>query len=226
MAVEEEDVESCGSKASYSAIANPSSRHHHQRQKLEVYNEVQKRIQDLNFEETNLLDDFQADHLRSLIGGFFVYPALNGNSYASVHLDPAMKEDAQSSYFSNKQGMHPPPTFGSSPNLEAFQACRYHVDDGDEIGLNIQEAHAFSIVDGFSLDIFVVDGWLGDVWSYSFHQLEKSSVRLTLFAHCTTWSCAWEPTEELRNALEKEILKSKFVLITLQLTYTTTQMPQ
>jgi hypothetical protein len=87
--------------------------------------------------------------LRSLIGGFFVlqvYPALNGNSYASVHLDPAMKEDAQTSYFSNKQGyaiiflcnitccflsihvflslicrMHPPPTFGSSPNLEAFQ---------------------------------------------------------------------------------------------------------
>jgi hypothetical protein len=87
--------------------------------------------------------------LRCLIGGFFVlqvYPALNGNSYASVHLDPAMKEDAQTSYFSNKQGyaiiflcnitccfllihvflslicrMHPPPTFGSSPNLEAFQ---------------------------------------------------------------------------------------------------------
>ncbi|KAG5241569.1 kinase family protein [Salix suchowensis] len=57
-----------------------------------------------------------------------VYPALNGNSYAAVHLDPGMKEDAQSSYFSNKQGMHPPPTFGSSPNLEAF---RYHVEDGD-----------------------------------------------------------------------------------------------
>ncbi|KAI4325411.1 hypothetical protein MLD38_030814 [Melastoma candidum] len=28
-----------------------------------------------------------------------------------------------------------------------------------EIGLNIQEAHAFSTVDGFSLDAFVVDGW-------------------------------------------------------------------
>ncbi|KAJ6990493.1 hypothetical protein NC653_018910 [Populus alba x Populus x berolinensis] len=127
-----------------------------------------------------------------------VYPALNGNAYASVHLDPAMKEDAQSSYFSNKQGMHPPPIFGSSPNLEAFQACRYHVDDGHGaanstpclctrspfellmgqnflIGLNIQEAHAFSTVDGFSLDIFVVDGWLRKLWSNSFHQLEKSS---------------------------------------------------
>ncbi|CAI0461419.1 unnamed protein product, partial [Linum tenue] len=28
-----------------------------------------------------------------------------------------------------------------------------------EVGLNIQEAHAFSTVDGFSLDVFVVDGW-------------------------------------------------------------------
>ncbi|XP_031737888.1 serine/threonine-protein kinase STY8-like isoform X2 [Cucumis sativus] len=29
-----------------------------------------------------------------------------------------------------------------------------------EIGLNIQEAHAFSTTDGFSLDLFVVDGWV------------------------------------------------------------------
>ncbi|KAE8651894.1 hypothetical protein Csa_006478 [Cucumis sativus] len=29
-----------------------------------------------------------------------------------------------------------------------------------EIGLNIQEAHAFSTTDGFSLDVFVVDGWV------------------------------------------------------------------
>ncbi|KAK4354770.1 hypothetical protein RND71_026964 [Anisodus tanguticus] len=28
-----------------------------------------------------------------------------------------------------------------------------------EIGLNIQEAHAFSTTDGYSLDVFVVDGW-------------------------------------------------------------------
>lgn len=28
-----------------------------------------------------------------------------------------------------------------------------------ELGLNIQEAHAFSTTDGFSLDVFVVDGW-------------------------------------------------------------------
>ena len=34
-----------------------------------------------------------------------------------------------------------------------------------EIGLNIEEAHAFSTVDGFSLDVFVVDGWPYEVWS-------------------------------------------------------------
>lgn len=28
-----------------------------------------------------------------------------------------------------------------------------------EVGLNIQEAHAFSTTDGFSLDVFVVEGW-------------------------------------------------------------------
>ena len=32
-----------------------------------------------------------------------------------------------------------------------------------EIGLNIQEAHAFSTTDGYSLDVFVVDGWVYEV---------------------------------------------------------------
>ncbi|XP_057490034.1 serine/threonine-protein kinase STY46-like isoform X1 [Actinidia eriantha] len=46
-----------------------------------------------------------------------------------------------------------------------------------EIGLNIQEAHAFSTTDGYSLDVFVVDGWV------------------------------YEEVEQLRNALAKEIPK-------------------
>lgn len=37
-----------------------------------------------------------------------------------------------------------------------------------EIGLNIQEAHAFSTSDGYSLDVFVVDGWPYEVCLYSF----------------------------------------------------------
>lgn len=32
-----------------------------------------------------------------------------------------------------------------------------------EVGLNIQEAHVFSTIDGYSLDVFVVDGWAYEV---------------------------------------------------------------
>nr|CAD1844780.1 unnamed protein product [Ananas comosus var. bracteatus] len=48
-----------------------------------------------------------------------------------------------------------------------------------EVGLSIREAHAFSTNDGYSLDIFVVDGWLS------------------------------EDTGNLRSALKKEIVKTK-----------------
>ncbi|CAK9153933.1 unnamed protein product [Ilex paraguariensis] len=52
-----------------------------------------------------------------------------------------------------------------------------------EIGLNIQEAHAFSTVDGYSLDVFVVDGW------------------------------PYEETARLRIALEKEVLEIELELV-------------
>ncbi|GMJ05640.1 serine/threonine/tyrosine kinase 46 [Hibiscus trionum] len=126
---------------------------------------------------------------------------------------PLSEESVQSSMnLSNKQSIHPPPAFGSSPNLGALEANNSHDQDGDdsehsnshfsrpmheitfstedkpkllsqltsllaEIGLNIQEAHAFSTVDGYSLDVFVVDGW------------------------------PYEETEQLKDALEKEVLK-------------------
>ncbi|CAN1122238.1 Serine/threonine-protein kinase STY17 [Linum perenne] len=244
----EEDLESCGSRAADSfSLANP--RHH--RQKLEVYNEVLRRIQDSAHQDADLpgFDDQLWLHFNRLPARYAldvnveraedvlthkrllqlaedpanrlafevrlvqVYPLSNGKALDSSHLDSSLKEDAQSSFVSSKQVTHPPPTFGSSSNLEVLTQ-RYHVADGDsaanstsnnarpmheitfstvdkpkllsqltsllaEIGLNIQEAHAFSTVDGFSLDVFVVDGW------------------------------PHEETEELRHALEKEILKSK-----------------
>ncbi|KAL7237099.1 hypothetical protein ACSBR1_020216 [Camellia fascicularis] len=46
-----------------------------------------------------------------------------------------------------------------------------------EVGLNIQEAHVFSTVDGYSLDVFVVDGW------------------------------PYEETKQLQTSLKKEFLK-------------------
>ncbi|KAM7260823.1 hypothetical protein ACFE04_026298 [Oxalis oulophora] len=262
----EEDIESCGSRAaaadldyyslsSSQANSNSGNNPRHHRQKLEVYTEVLRRIQESQFNEAILpgFDDQLWLHFNRLPARYAldvnveraedvlmhkrllqlaedpanrpafevhlvqVYPIPNGNCVDSTHLDCAIKEDAQSSYQPVKQGVHPPPTFGSSPNLEALalQVNRYHhIEDGDsavksapqfsrpmheitfstvdkpkllsqltallaEIGLNIQEAHAFSTVDGYSLDVFVVDGW------------------------------PREETEELRTAVEKEVLKSK-----------------
>ncbi|KAL8514838.1 hypothetical protein ACS0TY_013796 [Phlomoides rotata] len=51
-----------------------------------------------------------------------------------------------------------------------------------EIGLNIQEAHAFCTIDGYSLDVFVVDGWekgidqLRDILLKEIPSIEKQSV--------------------------------------------------
>ncbi|MCO5559251.1 hypothetical protein L7F22_012846 [Adiantum nelumboides] len=100
-----------------------------------------------------------------------------------------------------QKSLHPPPSFGSSPNLEALALELNKSSPGDEekenndsvhslakfphvpmhevtfstidkpkllsqlsslladIGLNIREAHVFSTADGYSLDVFVVDGW-------------------------------------------------------------------
>ncbi|TYI41189.1 hypothetical protein ES332_A01G002500v1 [Gossypium tomentosum] len=118
------------------------------------------------------------------------------------------EESAQSSTkLSNRQIIHPPPAFGSSPNLGSLadqdgdnsehgnshfsrpmHEITFSTEDKPkllsqltallaEIGLNIQEAHAFSTVDGYSLDVFVVDGW------------------------------PYEETEQLKDALEKDLLK-------------------
>ncbi|KAK6946478.1 Serine-threonine/tyrosine-protein kinase, catalytic domain [Dillenia turbinata] len=112
---------------------------------------------------------------------------------------------ALKSYFSFLlSSIHPPPAFGSSPNLEALalgnaanvsrplsqymHEITFSSDDKpkllsqltsllSEIGLNIQEAHVFSTTDGYSLDVFVVDGW------------------------------PYEETEQLKTALEREFLK-------------------
>ncbi|KAE8807714.1 Serine/threonine-protein kinase HT1 [Hordeum vulgare] len=85
------------------------------------------------------------------------------------------------------QMVHPPPAFSSSSNLEAptLEANESDVgstnndDDNSvhlvstytiyfpvqltcllgELGLDIQEAHALSTIDGYSLELFVVTGW-------------------------------------------------------------------
>ncbi|KAK4741490.1 hypothetical protein SAY87_025078 [Trapa incisa] len=250
--VMEDDTESCGSR--------PVDSHAHQQkpweqQKLEIYSEVLRRLQESRCEEAILpsFDDELWAHFNRLPAryamdvnaeraedvlmhkrllklavnpdnrpvfdvrlvqvGFNITesPIDSGNS------DSAMTDTAHSlPNHSGRQGVHLPPTFGSTANLEALDvdAGKHTIEDEDsvmhsmlqcsrpmheitfstldkpkllsqltallaEVDLNIQEAHAFSTADGYSLDVFVVDGWNS------------------------------EETAELRKALEKEILKWK-----------------
>ncbi|KAK4284889.1 hypothetical protein QN277_001661 [Acacia crassicarpa] len=140
-----------------------------------------------------------------------IYPISDGNSSDSVHSDVPREEACQTSPKNSRRlSIHPPPAFGSSPNLEALaleansedeehtahgsakysqpmHEITFSTDDKPkllsqltsllaEIGLNIREAHVFSTTDGYSLDVFVVDGWPN------------------------------EETQQLKAALEKEVL--------------------
>ncbi|KAK6922540.1 Serine-threonine/tyrosine-protein kinase, catalytic domain, partial [Dillenia turbinata] len=254
-----EDIESCGSRTVESTV-NYSTQ---QRQKLEVYNEVLRRLQDSNNAEAKLpgFDDQLWVHFNRLPARYAldvnaeraddvlthkrllnlaedpanrpafevrlvqvynfktqkflikIHPSPYGNSVGSI-LSESLQEEVASSNYHARLGLHPPPTFGSSQNLDllAFQnnTSHSHIEDGDsihpklrpmheitfstidrpkllsqltsllaEVGLNIQEAHAFSTVDGYSLDVFVVDGW------------------------------EYEETEQFRKAIEQEILRTR-----------------
>ncbi|KAF7129597.1 hypothetical protein RHSIM_Rhsim10G0204900 [Rhododendron simsii] len=252
MAMDEGD-ESCGSRPA------DSKQNRQNRERLEVFNEVLGRLQQLDHEESRLpgfedqlwlhferlppryaldvnversedvlthkrllhLAEDPACRLAFEVRLVQVRPSSCGTSVDSDRLDSLVNDDAQSNVnHSSRLGNHPPPTFGSSPNLEALalHVNGSQVEDGDsvvhsasrfsrpmheitfstvdkpkllsqltslvsEIGLNIEEAHAFSTVDGFSLDVFVVGGW------------------------------PHEDTEHLRHALEREILKSEVVTL-------------
>ncbi|GAY46057.1 hypothetical protein CUMW_094020 [Citrus unshiu] len=254
MVMEENNNESCGSRASdTSSTSSPPPQHQSRqhRQKLGVYNEVLGRLKESNNDEAiqPRFDDELWTHFNRLPTRYaldvnveraedvlmhkrllhlahdprnrpaievrlvqacewklLVHPVSDRNSAVSSLLDSEVP--------AQRQSIHPPPAFGSSPNLEALaiEANNSHNLDGDnsvhanvqfsrpmheitfstddkpkllsqltallaDIGLNIQEAHAFSTVDGYSLDVFVVDGW------------------------------PYEETEQLRAALEKEVLK-------------------
>ncbi|XP_015160759.1 serine/threonine-protein kinase STY17-like isoform X3 [Solanum tuberosum] len=135
-----------------------------------------------------------------------VHPTYNGISSNSDEVNSAVKEEYPC--------IHPPPTFGSSSNLQPFEIDdnNAHVNDGEsdanstsgttrsmheitfstinkpklltqltsivsEIGLNIEEAHVFSTADGFSLDVFVVDGWPYEETGLLKGELQKGIMR-------------------------------------------------
>ncbi|XP_050232465.1 serine/threonine-protein kinase STY46-like isoform X2 [Mercurialis annua] len=251
----DDNESNCGTTSSTSSSptrpssASQSVSGRKQRQKLEVYNEVLRRLKDSDNEEANQpgFDDQLWSHFHRLPTRYALdvnveraedvlmhrrllqlaqdHP--NDRPAIEIHLvqvQPLSDENSADYNLSgsplngatqnSRKSIHPPPAFGSSPNLEALalEANNSENEDGDnsvhanskfsrpmheitfstddkpkllsqltsllaEVGLNIQEAHAFSTVDGYSLDVFVVDGW------------------------------PYEETEQLRISLEKELCK-------------------
>ncbi|KAK4258458.1 hypothetical protein QN277_004905 [Acacia crassicarpa] len=248
MAMEDNESRARGAQETSSSPAQ----NRQQRQKLQVYNEVLRRLKESNNEEA-MQPGFQHQlwaHFNRLPTRYAldvnvesaadvlmhkkllhlaqdpanrpaievrlvqVQPISDGNLADSVDSEAPGNETGQiSSKHSGRQSIHPPPAFGSSPNLEALALEATKSEDLEversvhageqysrpmheiafsaedkpkllsqltsllsEIGLNIQEAHVFSTTDGYSLDVFVVDGW------------------------------PYEETEQLKAALEKEVL--------------------
>ncbi|GAV56685.1 ACT domain-containing protein/Pkinase_Tyr domain-containing protein [Cephalotus follicularis] len=241
------DTESCSSRA----MGSSSYENRKQRHKVQVYNQVLRRLVDLNVEEATLpgfADDLWSHfhrlptryaldvnveraqdvlmHLRLLHMAYdpAIRPAIEvrlvqvqsapcTNCSETIHSNSSRIVDVDSSDSPNKQSIHPPPAFGSTPDFGLVnEANKLDGQDKDitlnanpiyfrlmheitistidkpkllsqltsllsDVGLNIQEAHAFSTIDGYSLDVFVVDGW------------------------------ALEETEQLENALVKEMPK-------------------
>ncbi|CAA2988445.1 serine threonine- kinase STY46-like isoform X1 [Olea europaea subsp. europaea] len=99
-----------------------------------------------------------------------VHCAPDGNAGDSINSSFAKRGDALGSNHYVRQLYEVTISTHDKPKLLTQLTCLL-----SEIGLNIQEAHAFSTNDGYSLDIFVVDGW------------------------------ACERTDRLRSILEKEI---------------------
>ncbi|XP_019244333.1 PREDICTED: serine/threonine-protein kinase STY46-like [Nicotiana attenuata] len=177
-----------------------------QSQKLAVYNEVLRRLKESNNAEAQQpgFDDELWAHFSRLPTRRY---ALNVNVERAVdvlthkrllHLahDPAdrlalevrLVQDV--ALHPNEDSIHS--VHSSSLNKEVSQRPNHEItfstDDKPklfsqltsllaELGLNIQEAHAFSTVDGYSLNVFVVEGW------------------------------PYEEIERLRTALEREIMR-------------------
>ncbi|KAI7750646.1 hypothetical protein M8C21_012692 [Ambrosia artemisiifolia] len=181
-----------------------SSGHRQQMKKLEVYNDVLNRLKELNNEEANEpgFDDELLAHFNRLPTRY----ALDVNVERAedvlmhkrlLHLahDPANRpafEVRLVQVSTATEGSSDDVVYSSSPRQQPAQRPMHEItfstDDKPkllsqltallaEVGLNIQEAHAFSTVDRYSLDVFVVDGW------------------------------PYEETEQLRTALEKKLFK-------------------
>ncbi|XP_068323513.1 serine/threonine-protein kinase STY46-like [Pyrus communis] len=65
-----------------------------------------------------------------------------------------------------------------------------------DLGLNIREAHVFSTTDGYSLDVFVVDGWLVEDTDGLYEAMEKAIARS---------EGSWSRSSHSHSAVEKAL---------------------
>ncbi|KAK8945838.1 Serine/threonine-protein kinase HT1 [Platanthera guangdongensis] len=250
-----DDAESCGSRA---MLEKPSQLQRDLR-KLEVYNEILRRLKDAGSPEV-LSPSFEEElwsHFNRLPARYaldvnvvraedvLTHKRLLQQAHDSapqlafdIRLVQIPKGDgliSPNSQLEEDAFVHPPPTFGSSPNLEslALEVNEENVQDGDsaansisnfsrpmhevtfsnedkpkllskltallsDAGLNIQEAHAFSTNDGYSLDVFVVDGWQDEETSQLRDALQKAIYKFEKQGYLT--SEQWPSiNEDLQN---------------------------
>ncbi|KAI4375811.1 hypothetical protein MLD38_013637 [Melastoma candidum] len=107
-------------------------------------------------------------------------PAFGSSPYPEFHALEATKspsKDDDDSVQANSQYFRPMHeiTFCSDDKPKLLSQLTSLLSD---IGLNIQEAHVFSTVDGYSLDVFVVDGWPYEETEHLKTTLEKAVVKL------------------------------------------------
>ncbi|XP_060195638.1 serine/threonine-protein kinase STY17-like isoform X4 [Lycium barbarum] len=154
-----DDNESCGSRAMEPSASPKHSRL--QRQKVQVFNEVLSRLQDLNLEEADLpgFEDQLWLHFNRLPARYALDVNVERAEDVLVHRRLLqLAEDLE--------------------NRPAFDVRLVQLTSiVSEIGLNIEEAHVFSTVDGFSLDVFVVDGWQYEETGLLKGELQKGIMR-------------------------------------------------
>ncbi|KAK4346973.1 hypothetical protein RND71_033312 [Anisodus tanguticus] len=238
-----DDNESCGSRA-----MEPTSpkQNRLQRQKLQVFNQVLTRLQDLNLEEVKLpgFEDHLWLHFNRLPCRYAsdvnveraedvlmhkrlldlaedpdnrpafdvhlvqVQPMYNGVSTNTVDVDSSVKEEIPS--------IHPPPTFGSSPNLQALDIHddKAHVNDGEsDINSTSRTTRPMHEITFSTIDKPKTLTQLTNIISEIGLNIEEAHVFSTSdgFSLDVFVVAGWpyEETELLKSEVQKEIMRSK-----------------
>ncbi|RWW18354.1 hypothetical protein BHE74_00022016 [Ensete ventricosum] len=199
--VMEDATESCSSWAavdSSQAHTRQQQQQQQQRHKLDVYNEVLRRLREDGRPEVQSpsFEDGLWNHFNRLPARYALDVNVERAEDVLIHkkLLELAKEPANRPVFAVRLVSPVPdgsqadfsdsdaPEIGDSQSTSAYFRQRpmheitFSTHDKPkllslltsllaELGLNIQEAHAFSTTDGYSLDVFVVDGWPCEVYS-------------------------------------------------------------